>query len=459
MTPSLMNGHFQMDILRRTVESGTLRPLDARRERLRALLCAIEKHESVLHDALRADLGKSALDAFTAETGFVQSEIRYTLKNLRRWSRPRRTAVPPMLQPSQAHIIPEPKGVVLIIGPWNYPVQLVLSPLVAALAAGNCAVIKPSELAPHTSAALKTLIDDAFSPDTVQLIEGGRETSVMLLNQPFDHIFFTGGTETGRAVALAAAEQLIPVTLELGGKCPVLICEDADLRLAARRIARGKFMNAGQTCVAPDHVWVPRTRLNEFFQTLEKTIADFYGDDPKTSSDYGRIVNRRHFDRLVALAPDCKHDADNLFIAPTLILDPPRDSALMQEEIFGPLLPVLPYDSEQDVIAFCRARPVPLAFYLFTGDREKETRLIAAVSSGGVCVNDTLMHIIPKGLPFGGKGASGMGAYHGKRGFEEFSHFRSVLRHSTKFDLRSAYPPLKISLNAMKRAYRFFAGD
>lgn len=448
-----------MDLLRRTVESGTLRPLEARRERLRALLRAIEKHESALHDALRADLGKSALDAFTAETGFVQSEIRYTLKNLRRWNRPRRAAVPPMLRPSQAHSIPEPKGVVLIIGPWNYPVQLVLSPLVAALAAGNCAVLKPSELAPHTSAALKMLIDDAFSSDTVQLIKGGRETSVMLLNQPFDHIFFTGGTETGRAVARAAAEQLIPVTLELGGKCPVLICEDTDLRLAARRIARGKFMNAGQTCVAPDHVWVPREKMQEFSRTLEKTIVEFYGSDPAKSPDYGRIVNHRHFDRLVTLAPDCKHDAENLTIAPTLIIDPPLDSAVMQAEIFGPLLPVLPYDNEQEVIDFCRARPVPLAFYLFTGDRKKEARLIAAVSSGGVCVNDTLMHIIPKGLPFGGKGASGMGAYHGKRGFEEFSHFRSVLRHSTAFDLRAAYPPLKISLNAMKRAYRFFAGD
>lgn len=454
MTPSLMNGHFQMDLLRRTVESGTLRPLQARRDRLYALLRAIEKHESALHAALRADLGKSALDAFTAETGFVQSEIRYTLKNLNRWSRPRRTAVPPMLQPSQAHIIPEPKGVVLIIGPWNYPAQLVLSPLVAALAAGNCAVIKPSELAPHTSAALKALIEDAFSPDTVQLIEGGQETSVMLLNQPFDHIFFTGGTGTGRAVARAAAEQLIPVTLELGGKCPVLICEDTDLRLAARRIARGKFMNAGQTCVAPDHVWVPREKMQEFFRTLEKTVVEFYGSDPAKSPDYSRIVNRRHFDRLVALAPDCIRDADDLFIAPTLILDPPLDSAIMQEEIFGPLLPVIPYDCEEQVLEWCRARPVPLAFYIFTGDREKEACLIAAVSSGGVCVNDTLMHIIPKGLPFGGKGASGMGAYHGKRGFEEFSHFRSVLRHSTAFDLRSAYPPFVVPLRLLKHFYR-----
>lgn len=454
-----MNNQFQIDRMRSFFESGAPRSLAFRREQLRKLAGALETCEAQLHEALHADLRKSPLDAYTSETGYVQSEIRHALKNLKRWSRAKRVPIPAGVRPAKARIIPEPKGVVLIIGPWNYPAQLVLSPLVAALAAGNCAVLKPSELTPHTSAVLRELIETTFDPQTIQLLEGGRETAEMLLEQPFDHIFFTGGTEVGRKVAEAAAKNLIPVTLELGGKNPAIVCEDADLDVAVRRIIRGRFMNAGQLCVAPDHVWVPRNRFDQFFQTLEKTVTEFFGSDPQQSPDFGRIVNRLHFDRLVALAPDCARDADDLYIAPTLILDPPRDSAVMQEEIFGPLLPVLPYDSEQDVIAFCRARPAPLALYLFTNDKTRKKKLMDAIPSGGVCINDTVSQLIPKELPFGGRGTSGWGASHGKAGFDEFSHFRSILTRSTKFDLRAVYPPLKISLNAMKRAYRFFAGD
>lgn len=453
-----MNNRFQMDRLRRTAANGSLRPVSARRKELQSLADAMEKHEATLHAALRADLGKSEIDAFTAETGFVQSDIHHALTRLKRWSRPRRAAVPPMLMPAQARVIPEPKGVVLIIGPWNYPAQLVLSPLVAALAAGNGAVIKPSELAPHTAAALRDLIEDAFSPDTVQLIEGGRETAEMLLQQPFDHLFFTGGTGVGRKVAEAAAKQLIPVTLELGGKCPVVVSADADLEVAARRIARGKFVNAGQTCVAPDHVWVPREQFQPFFQRLETAVGEFYGADPRHSADYGRIISERHAERLQALWPDCVCSLQERYLAPTLIPAPPLNSPLMQEEIFGPLLPVLPYDDEQQVMDWCRSQPTPLALYLFTNDRTKQTGLIEAIPSGGVCINDTVMHIIPKDLPFGGKGESGMGAYHGKRGFDEFSHFRSVLKRSTKFDLRAAYPPMQVPLKPLKRFYRFLAG-
>lgn len=454
-----MNGHFQLEPLRRTAETGWLRPLEARREQLRALARAIEQHESALHAALRADLGKSELDAYAAETGFVLSDIRHALKHLKRWSRPQAVRLPLMLQPAHAQILPEPKGVVLIIGPWNYPLQLLLSPLVAALSAGNCAVLKPSELAPHTSAALKKMVEETFAPEVVQLIEGGRALTEELLNERFDHIFFTGGTAAGRAVAQAAAKQLIPVTLELGGKCPVIVGDDTDLEVAARRIVRGKFMNAGQTCVAPDHVWIPRNRLNEFSKTLETTIRDFYSADPKTSADYGRIINRHHFDRLVALAPDCMRDADQLFIAPTLVSDPPRNSALMQEEIFGPILPIIPYDTEEEVVAFCRMHSAPLALYLFTDDRTRQKRWMAAIPSGGVCLNDTVLQLIPKELPFGGRSESGMGAYHGKTGFNTFSHFRSVLRRSTKFDSRTAYPPLKLPLRAFKKIYRLFSGS
>ncbi len=454
-----MSSQFQIDRMKNFFAGNAARSPAFRAEQLRKLAAALEAAEPQLHAALHADLRKSALDAYTSETGYVQSEIRHALKNLRRWSRVRRVPVPAGVRPAHARVIPEPKGVVLIIGPWNYPVQLVLSPLVAAIAAGNCAVLKPSELTPHTSAALRELIEKTFDPDTVRLVEGGRETADMLLDQPFDHIFFTGGTEIGRKVAAAAAQQLIPTTLELGGKNPVIVCDDADFEIAARRIVRGRFMNAGQLCVAPDHVWVPREQLTAFFQTLEKSVAAFYGDDPQQSPDFGRIVNRRHFDRLVALAPGCVRDADELYIAPTLLPDPPRASAVMQEEIFGPLLPVLAYDSEQEVIDFCRARPAPLALYLFTEDRARQQRLMNAIPSGGVCINDTVSQLIPKELPFGGRGASGWGASHGKAGFDEFSHHRSVLTRSTRFDFKAVYPPLNISLTAMKRAYRFFAGD
>ena len=454
-----MTEQFQMDRMRRFFESGATRSLPFRKEQLRKLSRALDQYEADLHSALYADLHKSPLDAYTSETGYAQSEVRHALKNLRRWSRAKRVPAPAGVRPAHARVTPEPKGVVLIIGPWNYPAQLVLSPLIAALAAGNCAVLKPSELTPHTSAALRKMIKETFDPNVVQLLEGGRETAELLLEQPFDHIFFTGGTKIGRKVAEAAAKNLIPTTLELGGKNPVIICEDADLAVAARRIVRGRFMNAGQLCVAPDHVWVPRNQLAGFFQTLEKTIEAFYGDDPQQSPDFGRIVNRHHFDRLVTLAPDCTRDADDLYIAPTLILDPPRDSAIMQEEIFGPLLPVLPYDSEQEVIDFCRARPAPLALYLFTNDKTRQQQLINAIPSGGVCINDTVSQLIPKELPFGGRGASGWGATHGKAGFDEFSHHRSVLARSTRFDFKAVYPPMNISLNAMKRIYRFFASD
>jgi aldehyde dehydrogenase (NAD+) len=459
MYPSLMNNEFQIDRMRGFFESGSTRSLAFRAEQLRNLAAALETNEAQLHEALYADLRKSPIDAYTSETGYVQSEIRHALKNLKRWSRAKRVPVPAGVQPARAQVIPEPKGIVLIIGPWNYPAQLVLSPLVAALAAGNCAVLKPSELTPHTAAVLHKLIATTFDPDFIQLLEGGRETAEMLCDRPFDHIFFTGGTETGRKVAEAAAKKLIPTTLELGGKNPVIVCEDAGLDVAARRIVRGRFMNAGQLCVAPDHVWIPRRLLNEFFQTLEKTVANFFGDNPQQSPDFGRIVNRHHFDRLTALFPECEHDADDLFIAPTLIKNPPRGSAVMQDEIFGPLLPVLPYDSEQDVIDFCRARPAPLALYLFTGDSTRQQKLIEAIPSGGVCINDTVSQLIPKELPFGGRGASGRGASHGQAGFDEFSHFRSILKRSVRFDFKAVYPPLKIPLSAMKHAYRFFAGD
>jgi aldehyde dehydrogenase (NAD+) len=453
-----MRNQFQMDRMRSFFEKGSPRDVAFRKQQLQKLARALDTYESRLHAALYADLRKSPVDAYTSETGYVQSDIRYALKKLRRWSRPRHVAVPAGLRPARARVIPQPKGVVLIIGPRNYPLQLVLSPLVAAIAAGNCAVIKPSELTPHTSAVLRSLIEETFDPAYICVAEGGRETAEELLAQPFDHIFFTGGTAAGRAVALAAAQRLIPVTLELGGKSPAIVCSDTNLEVAARRIVRGKFMNAGQICVAPDHVWVPRPIMGAFTEQAQQAVLQFYGDDPQQSPDYGRIVNRHHFDRLTALHPGCTCDADDLYIAPTIVMNPPHDSALMQEEIFGPVLPVLPYDSIEEVISFCKTRPAPLALYLFTGNKKLRQQLSLAIPSGGVCINDTVSQLIPKELPFGGRGESGMGAYHGKSGFDTFSHFRSELTRSTRFDIPALYPPMKVPLNLMKRGYRFFAG-
>ena len=450
--------------MRSFFRGGASRTAEFRIMQLRRLEKAVEARLDEIHRALRADLRKSETEAFLSETGYVLRDLRHARRNLRRWMRPQARRMPPGLQPARARVIPEPKGTVLIIGPWNYPFQLMLSPLAAALAAGNCAVLKPSEYAPHTSAVLRELIGQTFDPDYVHVVEGGRETAEALLKQPFDHIFFTGGTEAGRRIAQAAAEQLIPVTLELGGKCPAVVFADTDLKVAARRIARGKFMNAGQTCVAPDHVWAERPVYKTLVRELREALHRFYGPDPRHSAEYGRIISRHHFDRVRSLMQDggivCggDTDADDLYIAPTVIQNPPPESALMSEEIFGPLLPVLSFDSNEEVIAWCCSRPVPLALYLFTQDRARQARLIKAIPSGGVCVNDTVSQIIPASLPFGGKGASGMGMYHGKAGFDEFSHFRSVLPRSVRFDLPAAYPPLKTPLKILKRFYRFFAG-
>lgn len=453
-----MNTNFQPDEMKAFFRSGKTRPVAFRQHMLDKLAQAVEKRLDDIHRALHADLNKPAAEAFLSETGYVLHDIRATRRNLRRWMRPTRRRVPPGLHPAHARVVSEPKGVVLIIGPWNYPFQLMLSPLTAALAAGNCAVLKPSEYAPHTAAALREMIADTFDPDYVRVIEGGRETAATLLDQPFDHIFFTGGTTVGKQVMAAAARRLIPVTLELGGKSPAIVCSDTNLTVAARRIVRGKFMNAGQTCVAPDHVWVPRHLLAEFFQTLKKTIEEFYGPDPRQNPNYGRIVSNRHTERLKTLCPDCECSPNERYAAPTLIADPPLDSPIMQEEIFGPLLPVIPYDHDQQIIEWSRSQPIPLALYLFTNDLDKQDQLMLAIPSGGVCINDTLMHIIPDSLPFGGKGESGIGAYHGKAGFDEFSHARSILKRSIRFDLRATYPPIKTSIQTLKRAYRFFAG-
>ncbi len=446
-------------------QSGATRPLEFRRAQLEKLLAAIQQREQVFCEALRDDLGKSFTAAYVSEIGFVQTEIRHALRHLRRWSSPQRQRTPWFVAPAHGHVQPEPFGVALIVSPWNYPMQLALAPLVSAIAAGNCAVLKPSELAPRTTEALAALVRETFSDDFVSVAMGGPEVSEGLLRERFDKIFFTGSTRVGRLVMTAAARHLTPVTLELGGKCPVIVCADAPVELAARRIAWGKFLNAGQTCVAPDFVLVQRGRRDEFVAGLKSAVIRFYGSEPQRSPDYERIVNTQHFQRLVdylgdgKIALGGKHDASDRFIEPTILTDVSPESPVMQEEVFGPILPVIEFDALEDALAFLRARAIPLAAYVFTREREIEDQILAGMRSGGVCVNDVIFQMVGMGLPFGGLGESGMGSYRGQAGFDAFTHNRSVLRRSWRVDLPFRYPPQKFSLSTLRRAFRFLLGD
>ncbi len=444
--------------------AGATRSLEFRRRQLETLHAALRTDEPALLEALRADLRKSACEAYASELGLVLSEIRHASRRLPAWMKPQRRRTPLLAWPSRAFVRPEPYGVALIIGPWNYPLQLLLSPLVGAIAAGNCAVLKPSELAPRTGAVLAETIRRAFPEDYVTAIPGGRDTAEALLREKFDAIFFTGSSSVGRAVMAAAARHLTPVTLELGGKCPCLVCADAPMETAARRIAWGKCLNAGQTCVAPDFVLVDRRARSGLVEALKQALREFYGANPQGSPDYGRIVNRRHWDRLVGLLASGhiehggQNDATDLYLAPTILTGLDWNAPAMREEIFGPILPVLEFDRIEEALARLRDQPIPLALYLFTRDRATQERVLAETRSGGVCLNDTVTHIVGKDLPFGGLGESGLGAYHGQASFDCFSHRRSVLRRSFLFDSSLRYPPTRLSLAALRRACRFLLG-
>lgn len=446
-------------------QTGATRSAEFRRAQLERLVVALDRHEASLLSALQADLGKSPAQAYASEFGLVQMELRHALRHLRRWTAPQRRRTPWFVAPARGWVQPEPFGVALILGPWNYPVQLVLTPLVSAIAAGNCVVLKPSELAPRTAKAIAELMRDCFDEQLVTVVNGDGNTAEALLRERFDKIFFTGSTRVGRLVLAAAAKHLAPATLELGGKCPAIVCADAPVELAARRIAWGKFMNAGQTCVAPDFVLVAGAVREAFVVALKEALLGFYGDDPARCEDYGRIVNQAHFERLVNYLRDGKalhggrHEAKDLFIAPTILTEVSPNAAVMQDEIFGPILPVLEFDKLDGALSLLREKPTPLALYVFTGDRATEARVLADVRSGGACVNDVVSHMIGAGLPFGGLGASGMGAYHGRAGFDTFSHRRAVLRRATWLDTPFRYPPQKLSLAGLKRALRFVLGN
>ncbi|HNQ88019.1 MAG TPA: aldehyde dehydrogenase family protein [Verrucomicrobiota bacterium] len=441
--------------------TGATRSLEFRRAQLARLREGLEAHEAALLGALHADLRKSPVDAYATEVGLVMGEIGHARRHLGRWMRPERRGTPWFAWPARGEVRSEPHGVALILGPWNYPCQLMLSPLVGALAAGNCAVLKPSEHAPRTAGALEQMVKETFPAEVVTVVSGGRETAEALLVEQFDVVFFTGSSGVGRAVMGAAARHLTPVILELGGKSPCLVAADAPLGTSARRIAWGKFLNAGQTCVAPDHILVDRRVAGALIEALRGAIRAFYGEDPQRSPDYGRIINRAHFDRLTGYLAEGRivhgggRDAADLYLEPTILADVPPGSKVMREEIFGPILPVMVCEGMDEAVAMLRGRPIPLALYLFTRDRGLQERVLAATQSGGVCVNDTVVHMIGAGLPFGGQGESGMGAYHGRSGFESFSHRRPVMRRALGFDPRLRYPPTQLTLAAMKRALRY----
>ncbi|NEO41310.1 MAG: aldehyde dehydrogenase [Moorea sp. SIOASIH] len=428
-------------------------------EQLKNLKEAINKHQEVILNALKTDLNKPEFEGYL-EIAIVKQEINHALKHIKSWLKPKKVRTPIEQFPASAYIYPEPLGSVLIIGPWNYPFCLTILPLVGAISAGNCAVLKPSEIAAKTSSVIADIINNTFSPDYIAVVEGGVKTCQQLLGKKFDHIFFTGGTKVGQIIMELAAKTLTTVTLELGGKSPCIVDENVNIKEAAKRITWGKFINAGQTCVAPDYLLVNRRIKNELLTNIKKYIQQFYGDNPATSPDYARIINDRQFERLTALLKDGniiiggQTLASERYIAPTVIENVSYDAALMQEEIFGPILTVLEYSDLEEAIALINSRPKPLALYFFSQDKAKQQLVLKSTSSGGVCINDTMMQASITELPFGGIGDSGMGNYHGKASFDTFSHYKSVLKKTFLFDFNWRYAPYKNKVKQLKRLFR-----
>lgn len=449
-----------MERARRLVESGETGRRSFRSTALTTLAGVLRKRSDVWEAALRADLGAPAFETWATQTGLVLAEIRHARRHLRRWMRARRVKTPLAVMPARSRIEPAPLGVVLVIAPWNYPLQLSLAPAVAAIAAGNAVVIKPSEHAPHTARRLAELVPSSLPDGLVQVVEGGAEAASALIGQGFNHILFTGSRRVGALVAEAAGRSLTPVTLELGGKCPALVDRSANLGLAARRLAWAKFLNAGQTCVAPDFVLVPEEHFDQFSQRLGQNLDRFYGGTPAESPDYGRIVHADHFQRLEALLSGLpllrggERDPERLYFSPTVTGPWPGGHAAEREEIFGPILPLLPYRDLDEALAEIRRHPDPLALYVFSRRREPARRAAAALRSGALVTNDAVVHCANPSLPFGGVGRSGYGSYHGVHGFELLSHCRAVLNAATWLDPPVRYPPYRGKLGLLRLLLR-----
>ncbi|MEH2330326.1 aldehyde dehydrogenase [Nostoc sp.] len=437
-------------------QTGKTKDVTFRIEQLKNLKQAIIQDEQSIVEALQADLHKPEVETYLTEISVIK-DIDYAIKHLQNWSKPQKAAVSWDFFSYSARIYPEPLGVVLIIGPWNYPFNLIISPLIGAIAAGNCAIIKPSEVASHTSDVIAKIIAKHFDPAYLAVVEGGVEASQKLLAEKFDHIFFTGGTAVGKIIMAAAAKYLTPVTLELGGKSPCIVDTDINLEHTVRRISWGKFINAGQTCIAPDYLLVNKTIKKDLIDGLEKSLKEFYGENPVNSPDYARIISQKHFDRLVSFLKDGEviiggeNQPSERYIAPTLIDNVSLEDSVMQEEIFGPILPMIEYTDIAEAIALINSRPKPLALYLFSQDKNLQKQVLQETSSGGVCINDTVMQVGVSSLPFGGVGDSGIGNYHGKASFDTFSHKKSVLQNSFWLDLKWRYAPYQGKLPLIKK--------
>lgn len=444
---------------RKYFQTGSTLPVSTRLNALRRLYAAISGSEKEIHEALKKDLGKSGFESYMCETGLVLEEISYMLKHTARFAREKRVRTPLAQFHSRSFQKPSPYGVTLIMSPWNYPFMLTLSPLVDALAAGNTAVVKPSAYSPNTSEVLRKILSQCFEPQYVAVVTGGRAENTCLLHEHFDYIFFTGSQAVGKEVMRNAAEYLTPVTLELGGKSPCIVDQTADIRLAARRVVFGKYLNCGQTCVAPDYIYCQRSVKDAFIKEVQKQIRKQYGRHPLDNPDYGKIINEKHFDRILGLIDEKKvvqgggSDRKTLRIEPTVMDNVAFSDPVMQEEIFGPVMPLLTFDSIDEVIHRVNAMPHPLALYLFTSDKKTEKKVISRCGFGGGCINDTIIHLATTEMGFGGFGESGMGAYHGKTGFDTFTHYKSIVDKKTWLDLPMRYQPYR---KLHEKMVRFF---
>lgn len=442
-------------------QTGETKSVDFRIAQLEKLKMAIQINEKLIMEALYKDLHKSEFESYATEIGFLYDSIGNFIKNIRKWAKVKRVRTSIVHFKSKSYIYPEPFGTVLIVGPFNYPFQLIFEPLVGAIAAGNCAVVKTSEYTPNVAAVVEKIIVDNFNEKYIRVVGGGRDNNTALINAPFDYIFFTGSIGVGKIVMEAAAKNLVPVTLELGGKSPCIVDKDANIDIAAKRIAWGKFMNVGQTCVAPDYILVHRAVKKQLIEKLIEKTKDFYGENPKDSADYGRIINDRQMKRLIDLIDKDKvilggdFDVEEKYIAPTILDNVTFEDKVMEDEIFGPILPVIEYEDINEAIKKINSRPKPLALYLFTENSIVEKKVIENVSYGGGCVNDTITHLANPLLPFGGVGYSGMGSYHGQKSFETFSHMKSVLKKSTKVNISLVFPPYnKKKIKLLKKAMK-----
>lgn len=444
---------------RKYFQTGATLPVSTRVSALRRLYDAISKHEKEINEALRKDLGKSCFESYMCETGMVLEELSYMLKHTPRFAREKRVRTPLAQFHSRSCQKPSPYGVTLIMSPWNYPFMLTLSPLADALAAGNTAVVKPSAYSPHTSDVILRILSQCFEPKYVAVVTGGRAENTCLLREDFDYIFFTGSQTVGKEVMRNAAEHLTPVTLELGGKSPCIVDQTANIKLAARRIVFGKYLNCGQTCVAPDYIYCHRSVKDKLVSEVKKQIQKQYGKQPLSNPDYGKIINEKHFDRILGLIDKKKvvhggsSDRKALRIEPTVLDNVTFSDAVMQEEIFGPVMPILVFDSLDEVIRNVNAMPHPLALYLFTSDNAAAKKVTSRCGFGGGCINDTIIHLATTEMGFGGFGESGMGAYHGKIGFDTFSHYKSIVDKKTWIDLPMRYQPYR---KMHEKMVRFF---